>query len=157
MVCYEDLVALADRMGLEIVEKDFKSSAKGLCKGNKIGISKTIETDAERLCVLAEEMAHSVYTSGDILDTRDINSMKQESFARSIAFENLLPLYKLIDAYLNCRHDFNDIPEYLGVTWEFLSSAIDHYSIKYGEFARYEKYIVYFSPLVVFETPHRAI
>ena len=40
MCNYERLVQDANTMGLEIVEKHFKSDAKGLCKGAKIGIRK---------------------------------------------------------------------------------------------------------------------
>lgn len=148
---YEELVSLADKLGLEVIEKEFKSSAKGLCKGNKIGISKAIATEAEKRCILAEEMAHSYYTVGDILDTRSMDAMRQERIARAIAFENLLPLYKLVDAYLNCCHDYNDIPDYLGVTWEFLDNTLDHYCRKYGGLTRHGKYIIYFSPLIVCE------
>lgn len=148
---YEELLSLADKLGLEVVEKEFKSSAKGLCKGKRIGISKSIDTDAEKRCILAEEIAHSCYTVGDILDTRSMDAMRQERIARAIAFEIILPLPKLIDAYLNCRHNFNDIPDYLGVTWEFLDSTIKHYCCKYGGSTKCGKYTVYFSPLIVCE------
>lgn len=146
---YEELVCIADKLGLEVVEKEFKSSVKGLCKGNRIGISKALDTEAEKRCILAEEMAHSFYTVGNILDTRSFDAMRQERLARTMAFETLLPLYKLVDAYLCCRHDFNEIPEYLGVTWEFLNNTINHYCCKYGGLTRHGKYIVYFSPLYV--------
>ena len=151
---YERLVDLADELGLEVIEKEFKSSAKGLCKGNRIGISRSIETAAEKRCILAEEIAHSYFTVGDILDTRIAEALRQEKLARSVAYEAVLPVSKLVEAYLSCRHDFNDIPEYLGVTWEFLNDAINHYSRKFGGLTRHEKYIVYFSPLYVCECNH---
>lgn len=154
MNCYEELVDFADKHGLEVMEKEFKSSAKGLCKGNKIGISKAIETTAEKRCVLAEEMAHCYYTVGDILDTRNLAALKQERIARTAAYEFLLPVDKLVDAYLNCSHDLNSIPDYLDVTWDFLDNTINHYCRKFGGITRHEKYIVYFSPLYVCENPH---
>lgn len=55
MCNYEQLLNDADIIGLEVVEKNFKSDAKGLCKGNKIGIRKNMSA-AEKACVLAEEM-----------------------------------------------------------------------------------------------------
>ena len=154
MDCYEKLVDYAEQNGLEVIEKHFKSSAKGLCKGKKIGISKAIETAAEKRCVLVEEMAHCYYTVGDILDTRNPAAMRQERIARAAAYEFLLPINDLVNAYLNCSHDLNEIPDYLNVTWEFLNSAINHYSRKYGSLTRHGKYIVYFSPLFVCESPH---
>lgn len=151
---YERLVDYADKMGLEIVEKHFKSSAKGLCKGNKIGISKGIETNTEKRCVLAEEMAHSFFTVGDILDTRDPAAMRQEMVARRAAYEYLVPMQDLIDACLCCSHDLYDVPDYLGVTYEFLQNTLNHYSHKYGGCKRHGKYIISFSPLFICESSH---
>lgn len=153
MDCYEILVSRADQLGLEVIEKEFKSSAKGLCKGKKIGISKSLDT-VEKRCVLAEEMAHSFYTVGDILDTRDPAAYKQEMLARSAAFEYLIPLGSLVEAYMSCQYDLSEIPNYLEVTWEFLRDTLSHYSRKYGGMRRYEKYVIYFSPLIVCEHSH---
>lgn len=154
MDCYEELVDFADKHGIEVVEKHFKSSAKGLCKGKKIGISKAIETSVEKRCVLVEEMAHCYYTVGDILDTRNPAALKQERLARAAAYEFLLPINKLIEAYFNCSHNLEEIPEYLDVTWEFYYNTIKHYSRKYGENTTHEKYVIYFSPLYVCENHH---
>lgn len=154
MNCYEELVDFADKHGLEVIEKQFKSSAKGLCKGNKIGISKDIETTVEKRCVLVEEMAHCLYTVGDILDTRNLAALKQERLARAAAYEFLLPINKLIDAYFNCSHNLNEIPEYLEVTWEFYYNTIKHYSKKFGGNTTHEEYVIYFSPLFVCEIHH---
>ena len=51
MDCYEELVDYAEQHGLEVIEKEFKSSAKGLCKGKKIGISKKIDSSLDNLSV----------------------------------------------------------------------------------------------------------
>lgn len=40
MCNYDELLYEANEKGLEIVEKYFKSDAKGLCKGNKIELEK---------------------------------------------------------------------------------------------------------------------
>ena len=154
---YERLVDYADKMGLEVVEKHFKSSAKGLCKGNKIGISKGIETTTEKRCILAEEMAHCFLTVGDILDTRSPDAMRQEMIARSAAYEMLVPLPDLVKAYFDCNSNYYDIPDYLGVTEEFLQNTIDHYSRKYNGMIRRGKYIIYFSPFVICEVSHNRI
>ena len=155
MDCYEILVNYADQLGLEVIEKEFKSSAKGLCKGKKIGISKSLESAVEKRCVLAEEMAHSFYTVGDILDTRNPDAYKQEMLARSAAFEYLVPLGSLVEAYFSCRHNLSEIPEYLEVTWDFLRDTLTYYSRKYGGMRRHGKYIIYFSPLIVCEHSHK--
>lgn len=153
MDCYERLVDYASNIGLEIVEKNFKSSAKGLCKGNKIGISKSLESAVEKRCILAEEMAHSLYTVGNILDLSNPGNLKQELFARKMAFEFLLPLSSLIDAYEKGAKGCYEIAEHLEVTEEFLIEALNHYQRKFGLYAKHGKYIIYFSPLIVREKP----
>ena len=64
MCKYEELVQYAGTIGLTVIEKNFKSNAKGLCKGKKIGIRKNM-SDAEKACVLAEEIGHYYTTAGD--------------------------------------------------------------------------------------------
>lgn len=151
MNCYERLVCDAEQKGLYVIEKEFKSAAKGLCKGNKIGISSKLNSAVEKRCVLAEEMAHAFFTIGNILDQSDLQNRKQEVFARRQAFEALLPLSLLVDAYkYGCRLQ-HEIADYLEVTEEFLLDSLYHYQTKYGLYAKYKKYIIYFSPLIVCE------
>ena len=151
MNCYEKLVDTAESMGLHVIEKKFKSSAKGLCKGNKIGISKDLENAVEKRCILAEEMAHAVYTVGDILDQNSLANIKQENYARKKAFEFLLPISLLIEAYEKGARSCYEIAEHLEVTEEFLLNSLYHYQNKHGLYARYGHYVIYFSPLVVRE------
>lgn len=151
---YEQLVEHARQLGLEVIEKTFKSSAKGLTKGNKIGISKSIESNAEKRCVLAEEIAHSLYTVGDILDQNNINNVKQEKYARKKAYEDLLPLSLLIEAYEQGIRSLHEMAEYLEVTEDFFKASLNHYQRKYGLYARHGRYVLYFSPLIVCETHH---
>lgn len=66
MCAYDDLLNDAGRMGIEVTEVSFESDAKGLCKGNKIGIRKDMSS-AEKVCVLAEEIGHYKTTVGNIL------------------------------------------------------------------------------------------
>lgn len=149
MDCYEELVDYASSIGLEVIEKKFKSSAKGLCKGNKIGISKNLQRTAEKRCMLAEEMAHSLYTVGDILDLSSHSNLKQELYARKMAYEFLLPLSSLIDAYEKGLRACHEIAESLEVTEEFLKEALCHYQKKFGVCARYGKYILFFTSCCV--------
>lgn len=150
MDSYEDMVNLANLLGLQVTEKYFKSSAKGLCKGNKIGISKNIDCQAEKRCVLAEEIAHSVYTVGDILDQGDEQAAKQEYFARTRSYELLMPFENLIRAYLKHEHEPYEIAAELNVTEEVLREALSYFASKYGNF-KYGKFFITFEPLVVRE------
>lgn len=151
MDCYEFLLDYAQDMGLEVVEKDFKSNVKGLCKGNKIGISKSLKNSSEKRCVLAEEMAHSFFTVGNIIDIRDAGNAKQEYYARRQAYEAILPLRLLIDSYVDGHTDLYDMADDLSVTEDFLTETLYHYAQKHGSCIRRGNYVVCFSPFRVKE------
>lgn len=86
---YQELLKEAKDLNIKVVEKHFKSKAKGLCKGNVIGISADIKDEREKVEVLAEEMAHSLFTVGDILDMSVTENRQQEAAARIIARERI--------------------------------------------------------------------
>ena len=131
MHTYEKMLIDASNNGFEIVEKNFKSDAKGLCKGKKIGIRKDM-SDTEKACVLAEELGHYYTSVGNILDQNNVNNKKQELVARRWATNILLCPADLIEACRAGNEYISDIAEYLGVTSEFLIDAINVFSAKYG-------------------------
>lgn len=64
----------------------------------------------------------------------------------------LVTIEKIIEAYkIGCRNRF-ELAEFLEVTEEFLEEALQHYKEKYGLYYKINNYIVYFEPLVVFES-----
>lgn len=148
---YEKLILEANKYEIEVIEKKFKSSAKGLCKGNKIGISSVIETISEKRCVLAEEIGHCKKTVGNILDIAMIDNKKQELIARKWAYERLVGIVDIINAYNNGVRDKYELIEYLEVTEEFLNEAIEYYKCKYGIYYQIDNYLIYFEPLGVME------
>ena len=131
MHTYEKMLIDASNNGFEIIEKNFKSDAKGLCKGKKIGIRKDM-SDTEKACVLAEELGHYYTSVGNILDQNDPNNQKQELVARRWATNILLCPADLIEACRAGNEYISDIAEYLGVTPEFLIDSINVFSAKYG-------------------------
>ena len=131
MHTYEKMLIDASNNGFEIVEKNFKSDAKGLCKGKKIGIRKDM-SDTEKVCVLAEELGHYYTSVGNILDQNNVNNKKQELVTRRWATNILLCPADLIEACRAGNEYISDIAEYLGVTSEFLIDAINVFSAKYG-------------------------
>ena len=145
---YENLLKEAHG-SLEILEKKMGSKIKGLYADNIIWINRTIPTTVEKACVLAEELGHYYTSYGDILDQTKIVNRKQEKRARNWAYEKLIPLSKLIEAYgCRCRNRF-ELAEYLNVTEEFLEDTLKHYKEKYGLFKTIENYVIYFEPLGV--------
>lgn len=124
---YEELMIQAENIGLSVEEKKFRSSAKGLCKGTKIGVSKDINTTPEKLCVLAEEIGHCLFTVGDILDQDSLSNIKQEHFALKWARDLLLPADAIFSAYeLGYTHPF-EIADHLQVDEAFLVKCLKSY------------------------------
>ena len=74
---YEQLLTAADQNRLAVKEHSL-TDHDGLLKGKRIAIRKDIETQAEKSCVLAEEIGHDRTSSGDILDQDNIMKQKQE-------------------------------------------------------------------------------
>lgn len=153
MDCYEVTAEIAKFLGFEVIEKRFKSSAKGLCKGNKIGISKDLDT-IEKRCVLAEEVSHGLYTVGNILDQDHILNRKQEQFARKKALECLVPLSEIVRAYNAGLRAPHEMADFLDVTEEVLADALQHHQRKHGLHTYCGKYKVCFSPFIVCEEHH---
>lgn len=148
MNAYEQLLSSSGE-NIIVVEKNFKSQAKGLCKGNKIGISKAISTSTEKACILAEELGHHYTTVGNILNQSSVSNRKQELRARMWAYNKLIGLMGIIKSYEHGCQSYHEMAEYLEVTEEFLRDALKRYHQKYGICTTLDNYIIYFEPLGV--------
>lgn len=146
---YENLLIYAEQNGITVIEKHFISSAKGLCKGTRVGISKKIETHAEKACVLAEELGHCFTTYGDIIDQDNVSNIKQELRARAWAYERLVSIEALISGFQSGVRTPYEMADYLNVTESFLTEAIDWLKSKNGVIYETDTYILYFSPFGV--------
>lgn len=143
---FADLLIIAEEHELVVVEKTFHSNAKGLIVENKIALNKKIETQAEKACVLAEELGHYFTTYGDITDQTVVSNIKQEIKAREWAYKKLITPSDLFSAFNHGVHNRFELAEYLSVTEDFLQEAIDFFKSKYGLFYEGEGYIIYFEP-----------
>lgn len=142
---YEQLLDEAYNNNVIVKELNLKSSS-GRCYGNRIAINKDIETTVEKTCILAEELGHYYYSVGDILNQSDVSNRKQEYKARLNAYDKLIGLKGIINAYLHgCKNKY-EIADYLNITEEFLCDAIACYKNKYGIFYKSGDYIIYFEP-----------
>lgn len=145
---YEQLLTVADQNGLLVKEKSLIKH-DGLISGRRIAIRKNIETQAEKSCVLAEEIGHHCTSTGHILDQTGINNRKQEYRARLYGYNLKIGLTGLIRAYeAGCRNLY-EMAEYLDATEEYLKEVIDCYKSKYGLCASVDNYIIYFEPFVM--------
>lgn len=145
---YEQLLTVADQNDLTVKEHPL-ADHDGLLKGKRIAIRKDIETQAEKSCVLAEELGHHYTSSGDILDQTDVMNQKQEYRARLYGYNLKIGLTGLIRAYeAGCRNLY-EMAEFLDATEEYLREAIQCYRSKYGVCTAVDNYVIYFEPFAV--------
>ena len=149
---YEELLIEADAQGISVDENiPFKSNLKGLYIDNNIALASSLNTSAEKACVLAEELGHHHTTVGDILNPNIVENRKQEHRARVWAYRNAIGLSDLISAYKRGCQNCYEIAEHLNITESFLTGAIEDYKAQYGLFTKVDNYIIYFEPLGVLE------
>ena len=142
---YETLLVEADNEGLIVKEKPMNYN-NGRIKGNRIAIRKDIETTTEKACVLAEELGHHYTSVGDIIDMKVAQNRKQERQARFWAYNKLIGLRGIIQAYeAGCQNSY-EIAEYLEVTEEYLQDCIECYRDKYGVGVEVDNFYIMFIP-----------
>jgi hypothetical protein len=146
---YDDLIKAAEQHGIDICEKPLVSTIKGLYADGCIWINRNIPTRAEKACILAEELGHYHTSVGDMIDLSDIRNRKQERRARAWAYEEVVPLSKIVQAHYDHVTHRYDLAEYLGVTEPFLQAALDRYRERYGTYTVIDNHIIYFDPLGV--------
>lgn len=146
---YEDLIIKYNH--LHICDSfALPGSFSGIYDNGVILIDKNTSSE-EKLEILAEELAHHEITHGNIINQKDIQNKKYELKARRLAFEKLIPLKDLVNAYLQGIHNLYELANFFEVTENFVLQSIAHYKQKYGYSTRYGKYVIQFEPLRVFE------
>lgn len=150
MLTYDDILVEADDNNLITKEKPLKAH-KGLIDGRNIAIKRDM-TETEKKCVMAEELGHYYTGTGNILDQSSVSNRKQELQGRIYAYNKLVGLMGILNAYKNHCSNISETAEYLGVTEEFMADALRYYRAKYGKGAYIDNYMIYFEPyLGVFE------
>lgn len=145
MTLYEQLLDTADKQNIIVKEKPLTENDGLICR-NRIAIRSSLPTTKEKTCVLAEELGHYYTTAGDIIDLNDANNRKQELRARVWGYNQLIGPAGLIQAFEHgCRNRY-EIAEYLDITEEYLEEALKYYRSKYGVYATFDRYVIYFEP-----------
>lgn len=150
---YENLLDEAYKEDIYVMENaPFESKSDGLINGDVIGINRKVHSNKKRACVLAEELGHYHTTVGDILDQNKAENRKQELHARVWAYNKLIGLRGIVNSYTHGCRTAHETADYLEVTEEFLTDAVQHYRNKYGVCATLDNYVIYFEPTIaVFE------
>ena len=146
MITYEDLLSEADSNNIVTKEKDLWAH-NGRIKGRRIAIKKSL-TEKEKKCVMAEELGHYYTGSGEILDQSSASNRKQELHGRVYAYNKLVGLIGIIDAYRNNCANLSESAEHLNVTEEFLNEAVSYYKSKYGQMVQVDNYTIFFEPYI---------
>ena len=155
MTKYEELLEIASQENVKVYENYDLSGTrlKGLYCDGVIALDKDIETQTERVCVLAEELGHHYTTVGDITDLTSMNNQKQELKARLTAYNDRIGLLGIIRAYKARRTESEEMAEFLDVTPKFLQDALECYRSKYGPYVSVDNYVIFFEPcLAIMET-----
>ena len=143
---YEELLDTADQLDLAVKEQPL-TVHDGLIRGRRIAIRKSIETQAEKSCVLAEELGHYFTSFGNILNMDEIQNRKQELRARLRGYDMQIGLIGIIECYKHHCRSLYEMAEYLQVTEEYLQEALECYSRKYGEnLVTIDNYAIRFVP-----------
>ena len=129
---YEELLDTADQLDLAVKEQPL-TVHDGLIRGRRIAIRKSIETQAEKSCVLAEELGHYFTSFGNILNMDEIQNRKQELRARLYGYDMQIGLIGIIECYKHHCRSLYEMAEYLQVTEEYLKEDLECYSRKYVE------------------------
>ena len=143
---YEELLDTADQLDLAVKEQPL-TVHDGLIRGRRIAIRKSIETQAEKSCVLAEELGHYFTSFGNILNMDEIQNRKQELRARLSGYDMQIGLIGIVECYKHHCRSIYEMAEYLQVTEEYLTDALECYSRKYGEnLVTIDNYAIRFVP-----------
>ena len=143
---YEELLDTADQLDLAVKEQPL-TVHDGLIRCRRIAIRKSIETQAEKSCVLAEELGHYFTSFGNILNMDEIQNRKQELRARLHGYDMQIGLIGIIECYKHHCRSLYEMAEYLQVTEEYLQEALECYSRKYGEnLVTIDNYAIRFVP-----------
>lgn len=149
MTVYEQLLQEAYDAG--VIVRIFPLKAhEGLYFDRHIYISDQLSTNAERACILAEELGHYYTVVGNILNQDVASCRRLELDGRRFAYKRLVSIHSLVEAYLAHVQGLYELSEYLEVTLEFLQEALAYYRHAYGTCATHDQYIVTFDPLNVY-------
>lgn len=150
--CLNSLYKIIEDAYITLVEDDIPGKVKGLYFDNIIVLHKKIETEAERNCILAEEIGHHFTASTIILDKSKLNNDKQEEAARRWATKELIDPSRFIDAFKAGIRNRWELSQYLDLTEEFIEESLLHFKKLYGERITIGEYTIHFDPLWIYKS-----
>lgn len=149
----EELHQEAQKENVKVIDYHFDSDRiKGLYCDGSIALNERLKTSAERSCILSEELGHHFSNVGNMVDMKVTENRKQEHRARAWAYNKMIGLIGIVNAYENGCSNIHETADFLNVTEEFLQEALAYYKNKYGLYTTVDNYVIYFEPHIgVFE------
>lgn len=123
-----------------------EESLRGIYVNGNVAINTSVNNSIEKTCVLAEELGHHHTSVGNILDMDLTGNRKQERQARLWAYDKLIGLRRIVNAFQHGCQNRYEIAEYLEVTEDFLDECISCYRDKYGVGTTLDDYYIMFIP-----------
>ena len=123
-----------------------EESLRGIYVNGNVAINTSVNNSIEKTCVLAEELGHHHTSVGNILDMDLTGNRKQERQARLWAYNKLIGLRRIVNAFQHGCQNRYEIAEYLEVTEDFLDECISCYRDKYGVGTTLDDYYIMFIP-----------
>lgn len=145
MLGYEELLKEADGIGATVRELPLLSS-DGRINGRRIAIRQNIPTLAKKADVLAEELGHYYTSVGNILNQCTVNARKQERTARIWSYNKRIGLSGIIEAYKHHCQSRYEVAEFLEVSEDTLTEALEIYRQIYGTGIQIGNYVIQFDP-----------
>lgn len=148
---YESLLIENENENIDVVEtSSLPHFQSGLYYEGTIYIKENMSAYKKHE-TLAEEIAHHKITYGNILDQSKILNRKFEKKARWQAYESVISIQGIIDAYEYGVHNLHEMSIFFEVTEGFVQDTINHYKQKYGLMVRYKNYNICFEPLTIYK------
>lgn len=123
---------------------------KGIYANGVILIDKDM-TSYHKHEVLAEEIAHYKISYGNILDQSNMLNKKFELKARRLAYESVISLKGLIDAFEYGVQNLHEMAIFFEVSKSFVEETLYYYKSKYGLQVKHGDYLIRFEPLTIYK------
>lgn len=98
--------------------------------------------------MIAEELGHHYTSVGNILKQDTVNARKQERTARLWSYNKRIGLIGVLNAFQNHCTNRYEIAEYLGVSEDTLTDALECYRQIYGRSVMVDNYFIQFEPVL---------
>lgn len=103
------------------------------------------QTKTQLASTLSEEIGHYLTSAGNILDQESLETKKQERKARDVGATLVVTPENILKCYENGYETIESCADFLGITKETFTNAIDYYRRKDGAIMTENKDVIVFN------------